>query len=99
MNNTFSSLPISTFKMLYELMQIEDEFEDIQIYSNKRQANILNDQGLSIINIVFYPEEDRVTVFHCDTPGYCNYDKPYDFNIHANMMLSCTYVLSNVYLS
>ena len=98
MNDTISSYPMATFKNLYEMMQIEVEFEDLQIFSNKKQVNILNDQGLSIMNIVFYPEEDRVTVFHCDIPGYCNYDRPYYFNINASILLSCTAVLHDAYL-
>lgn len=89
--------PIATFGVLYELIQCNNELESLQIYSNKRQVNILNDQDLSIMNIVFYPEERRVTVYHCDIPGHCNYDEPYDYSFEDNILLACSYVISSYY--
>lgn len=89
--------PIATFGVLYEMIQTHDELESMQIYAHKRQVNLLNDQDLSIMNIVFYSEERRATVFHCDTPGHCNYDKPYDYSFDDNIMLACSYVISSHY--
>lgn len=88
------TIPFSTFGILYQMIQTHDELESMQIYSHKRQVNILDDHGLSILNIVFYPEEDRVSVFYCKDHGYCDYDNPSDFTFDTNMMLACSNVIS-----
>lgn len=91
------NMPFSTFRVLYEMIQENDDLYSMQIYSHKRQVNILNDQDLAIINIVFYPEEERVTVFHCDKPGHCNYDHGFDYQFDTNMMFACSNVMLKHY--
>lgn len=63
-----------TFKDLYVLIQRHVSSRYLQIYSNKHQVNILNDDGLSLLNIIFDDEDENVKLYRCPNPGYCDYD-------------------------
>lgn len=63
---------MQTFKDLFDFIQ-NNTSDNLQIYSNKRQVNVLNEDGLSIMNLVFADEE--VHMYHCDRPGYAKYDQ------------------------
>lgn len=90
-------IPFPTFGTLYQMIQNKDNLgsESIQVYANKRQVNFLDDQGLSFMNIVFYPEEGRVSVFHCEKHGYCDYNNPRDFTFDSNLFMACSDVIGN----
>lgn len=66
---------MKTFNDLFRFIQnaTKDEAKSLQIYSNKRQVNILDKDELSIMNILF--TDDEVHIYNCHRPGYADYGR------------------------
>ena len=95
---------MATFRDLYNWIKAApvDEFGrypgfakwSLQIYNSKRQVNICCN-GLSHCNIVI-SDEDTATVYPCDRPGYCDYDKGTRFAIDTDITKAVPYPMGSI---
>ena len=76
-----------TFRDLKDYIDKGYQSANLQIYSNGHQVNILNNDELSICNIVF-DEGDEVHVYCCDKPGYADYGKCHKYLLDDNIQLA-----------
>ena len=93
---------MTTFKGLYDFIQTKKS-DKLQIYSNRRQVNVLNADDLSICNIVF--DDDEVHVYACDRPGIADYGTYYERKLtdtiegHLcmnNLAIEAQYILADI---
>lgn len=74
---------MGTFQDLYNLIQKTKNLRNMQVYSNRQQVNLLNIEGLSIMNICF--SDDEVHMYQCPRPGYADYSNRIIFNLDENL--------------
>lgn len=76
-----------TFRDLKEYIQNGYANGNLQIYSNKRQVNVINKDDLALCSIVFN-DSDEVLIFTCDKPGYANYDSANKFLLDDSIIIA-----------
>ncbi len=66
---------MKTFGELRKFVNDGNKDSRLQIYSHKRQVNVLNSEDLSLMNILFDDDEDEIHVYYVTRPGIANYSE------------------------
>ena len=87
---------IATFKDLLHFLESVDtdgmytinNMWQLQIYNNRRQVNICDEDGLSHMNIVYCDKgkDMLVHIYNCQRAGYCDYNHPLEYQIDERVL-------------
>ena len=81
---------MGTFRDLFNQIQKTKSLRNMQVYSNRQQVNLLNGEGLSIMNICF--SDNEVHMYQCIRPGYADYSNRIIFDMDDNLASICNYI-------
>ena len=81
---------MGTFRDLFDNIQKTDNLRNMQVYSNRQQVNLLNGEGLSIMNICF--SGDEVHMYQCIRPGIADYCNKIIFDLDENIASVLNYI-------